>query len=227
MKFTSKTLSILKNYSGINSSILFKKGNELSTVSSMKNIVAYSQIEEEIPKDFGIYDLPEFLNVLSLIDDPELEFTDDFVKITSDNGGTNIRYAYSSPTVIIAPPEKKIKMPSGEVSFSLSDSLLKSIIKASNVLNLPDVIIKNDGDELIISAENISFPSSNTFSQVLPNAEFDKNAKISFGYKTEYFKFMPNDYDVKISQKLISEFSSDNGDLVYYLGLERNSTYSD
>ena len=62
MKLSKSTLDILKNFKEINQSILFKQGNSLKTISVMKNILAEATIEEELPKDFGIYDLSQFLN---------------------------------------------------------------------------------------------------------------------------------------------------------------------
>ena len=70
MKLSDKTLTLLKNFSTINQSILFKKGNSLRTISVMKNILAEATIEEDIPKDFGVYDLNQFLNALSLHQSP-------------------------------------------------------------------------------------------------------------------------------------------------------------
>ena len=74
MRLSDKTLTLLKNFSTINQSILFKKGNSLRTISVMKNILAEATIEEDIPKDFGVYDLNQFLNALSLHQSPELDF---------------------------------------------------------------------------------------------------------------------------------------------------------
>ena len=74
MKLSDKTLSLLKNFSSINQSILFKQGNKLRTISVMKNILAEATITEDIPQDFGIYDLNQFLNGLGLHNSPELDF---------------------------------------------------------------------------------------------------------------------------------------------------------
>ena len=54
MKLSDKTLSVLKNFSSINQSILFKEGNKLRTISVMKNILAEATINEEFSRDFGI-----------------------------------------------------------------------------------------------------------------------------------------------------------------------------
>ena len=71
MKLSDNTLTILKNFAGINNSILVKKGNKLRTISVAKNILAEAEITpEEFPRDFAIYDLNQFLNFLSLDKDP-------------------------------------------------------------------------------------------------------------------------------------------------------------
>ena len=75
MKLSDKTIKLLKNFSSINQSILFKEGSKLRTISVMKNILAEATVDEEFPKDFGIYDLVQFLNGLDLHETPELDFT--------------------------------------------------------------------------------------------------------------------------------------------------------
>ena len=73
MKLSNKTLEVLKNFSNINQNILIEEGNVLRTISTMKNILGRATIEESFPKEFGIYDLNEFLGVLSLTKDSEIE----------------------------------------------------------------------------------------------------------------------------------------------------------
>ena len=73
MKLSDKTLVILKNFAGINNSILVKRGDSLRTISLAKNILAEANIKEEFPRDFAIYDLNQFLNGLGLHQDPELD----------------------------------------------------------------------------------------------------------------------------------------------------------
>ena len=77
MKLSDKTVNLLKNFSNINQSILFKEGSKLRTMSVMKNILAEAEVVEEFPKDFGIYDLNQFLNGMGLHQNPDLDFTND------------------------------------------------------------------------------------------------------------------------------------------------------
>ena len=118
MKLTDSTLTVLKNFAGINNSILVKKGNKLRTISVAKNILAEADIPEDFPKDVAIYDLNQFLNGLSLHQDPNLDFSEDS-HLTIREGKRRVKYFFADPQVIIAPPEKEITLPTEDVCFQL------------------------------------------------------------------------------------------------------------
>ena len=109
MKLSDKTLTILKNFAGINNSILVKEGNQLRTISVAKNILAEAEINEEFPREFGIYDLNQFLNGLSLHQDPDLDFTKD-TYLDIREGKRRVKYFFADPAVVIAPPEKDLSL---------------------------------------------------------------------------------------------------------------------
>ena len=111
MKLSDQTLTILKNFAGINNSILVKKGLQLRTISVAKNILAEARIEEEFPRDFAIYDLNQFLNGLGLHQDPELDFKEESY-LDIREGKRRVKYFFADPAVIISPPEKNIDLPS-------------------------------------------------------------------------------------------------------------------
>ena len=124
MKLSEKTLTLLKNFSNINQSILFKQGSSLRTISVMKNILAEATIDEDLPTDFGIYDLGQFLNGLALHNRPELDFQNEgYVYIKE--GRMRSKYFFADPKVIVTPPEKEITLPSEDVSFTLSTDQIR------------------------------------------------------------------------------------------------------
>ena len=123
MKLSDSTLSLLKNFSTINQSILFKQGSKLRTISVMKNILAEATISEELPQDFGIYDLGQFLNGMGLHQSPELDFQNDNHVVIKE-GKMRSKYFFADPNVIITPPEKPIELPSEDVTFELSTDQL-------------------------------------------------------------------------------------------------------
>ena len=138
MKLSDKTISVLKNFSSINQSILFKKGNKLRTISVMKNILAEATISEEFMRDFGVYDLNQFLNGMSLHQSPELDFGNSGYVVIRE-GKMRSKYFFADPNVIVTPPDKEITLPSEDVCFELSTEQLNSLLKAAAVYQLPDL----------------------------------------------------------------------------------------
>ena len=138
MKLSDNTLTILKNFAGINNSILVKEGSKLRTISVAKNILAEADISEEFPRDFAIYDLNQFLNGLSLHQDPDLDFKEDSY-LSIKEGKRRVKYFFADPNVIISPPEKEINLPSQDVCFQLDSTSLEKLVKAAQVYQLPDL----------------------------------------------------------------------------------------
>ena len=219
MKLSEKTLSFLKNFSTINQSILFKKGNKLRTISVMKNILAEVTIDEEAPKDFGIYDLSQFLNGLSLHNDPELDFANDGHVVIKE-GRMRSKYYFADPNVIVTPPEKGITLPSEDVAFELSTDQLDKLLKAAAIYQLPDLAVVGGEGVVKVLVRDKKNDTSNSFSIIV--GETDK--EFSFNFKVENIKILPGTYNVVVSSKLLSRFSSKNHDLVYYIALEPDST---
>tara|TARA_B100001173_G_C15866243_1_gene495220 strand:+ start:168 stop:836 length:669 start_codon:yes stop_codon:yes gene_type:complete len=221
MKLSDKTLSLLKNFSNINQSILFKEGSSLRTISVMKNILAEAKITEEIPKDFGIYDLSQFLNVnTTLFQSPELDFANDGYVVIRE-GRSKQRFFFADPNVIITPPEKAITLPSEDVSFELSTEQLDRLLKAAAISQLPDLSVVGGEGVVKILVRDKKNDTSNDYSVVV--GETDKD--FSFNFKVENIKILPGTYDVVVSQKLLSRFTSKNHDLTYYIALEPDSTF--
>lgn len=221
MKLSDKTISLLKNFSSINQSILFKKGSHLRTISVMKNILAEATVDEDFPKDFGIYDLNQFLNGLSLHRDPELDFTNEsYVRISEGKMRSN--YFFSDPNVIIIPPEKEIRLPSIDVSFELKTQQLDRLLKAAGVYQLPDLCVVGESGVVKLQVRDKKNDTSNDFSILVGETE----SEFSFNFKVENIKILPGSYKVSISQKLLSEFNSEDHNLKYFIALEPDSTFN-
>tara|TARA_Y100001970_G_scaffold54739_1_gene69422 strand:- start:2332 stop:3000 length:669 start_codon:yes stop_codon:yes gene_type:complete len=221
MKLSDKTLTLLKNFSSINQSILFKEGSSLRTISVMKNILAEATISEEIPKDFGIYDLSQFLNVnTTLFNSPELDFANDGYVLIRE-GRSRQRFFFADPQVIITPPEKAIELPSEDVSFELSTEQLDRLLKAAAISQLPDLSVIGEAGVVKLVVRDKKNDTSNDYSVVVG----DTDSEFSFNFKVENIKILPGTYEVVVSQKLLSRFISKNHDLTYYIALEPDSTF--
>ncbi len=220
MNLSDKTLTVLKNFAGINNSILVKEGNQLRTISVAKNILAEAKIEENFPRQFGIYDLNQFLNGLSLHQDPDLDFSPDSY-LSIREGKRSVKYFYADPQVIIAPPEKEITLPSEDVHFQLESLSLEKLLKAAAVYQLPDFSVIGEAGVVKLVVRDKKNDTSNSFSVVV--AETDKI--FTFNFKVENIKIIPGAYDVVVSQKLLSKFTNDTYNLKYYIALEPDSTF--
>ena len=217
MKLSNETVNLLKNYSTINPSVLFKQGSTLSTISPTRTVFAKATIKEDVPQQFAIAELNKFLGVLSMFKDPDLVFHDNFLEVCSDS--KKVRYTYAELSAIITPPEKELKFPDPEVEFLLKADDLTAVIKALSVLSLPELAITGDGKEVAIQAISSKNSTADSYSQSV--AETDKNFRIIL--KTENLKMIARDYNVSVTKNIV-KFSSD--DLTYFVAAEAHSTFN-
>ena len=221
MKLSEKTVNLLKNFAGINQSILFKKGNKLRTMSVMKNILAEAEVEEEFPKDFAIYDLVQFLNGVSLYTNPQIEFTTDSNLTIREGKDRKTKYFFADPSVVVAPPEKSIALPTEDVCFSLDSDQLASLMKASAVYQLPDLSAVGEAGVVKLVVRDKKNDTSNEYSINVGTTD----AEFSLNFKVENIKILPGTYEVVISEKLLSRFVNTNYNLTYFIALEPDSTF--
>jgi hypothetical protein len=192
-------------------------------MSAAKNIVAKAEITEKFPNDFAIYDLNEFLSDLSLFGKPDLEFNDDnkpgFVIITEEGTSDSLQYWFSAPEVVTK-PSKDISMPSTELKFNLSSETLDRITKAAAVVGVPDMVL-SDGKLMVTDKKN---KTANVFKTSIDVDDVD--AEYKFWFKVENLKLMPGAYDVEVSSRKISQFTSTKLGVQYWIALEPESSYN-
>ena len=220
MKLSDNALAILKNFAGINNSILVKQGNKLRTISVAKNILAEAEIKEEFPRDFAIYDLNQFLNGLSLHQDPDLDFNQDSY-LSIKEGKRRVKYFFADPNVIIAPPEKEITLPSQDVCFQLDSVTLDKLVKAAAVYQLPDMSAIGENGVIKLVVRDKKNDTSNEYAIVVG----ETSDEFEFNFKVENIKIIPGAYEVVVSSKLLSQFTNTQHNLKYYIALEPDSSF--
>ncbi len=220
MKLSDSTLTVLKNFAGINNSILVKQGSKLRTISVAKNILAEADISENFPKDVAIYDLNQFLNGLSLHQDPNLDFSEESY-LTIREGKRRVKYFYADPQVIISPPEKEINLPTEDVCFQLESVTLEKLLKAAAVYQLPDLAAVGENGVVKLVVRDKKNDTSNEFAVVVGETD----AEFTLNFKVENIKIIPGAYDVVISSKLLAKFTNSSYNLIYYIALEPDSTF--
>ena len=214
MKLSKTTLELLKNYATINTNLLVKSGSSLSTVSASKSILAKGTIEENFPQEFAIYDLNQFLSLVTMSEDTEIEFSDDYLTCKSDAG--RFKFYYAEPSIIVAAPEKEIEI-DAFYQFNITKEQINTIYRAASVISAPTLSVVASGDGVVLSGGDPNTPKSNSFTTDIGQANVQFDARLGI----ENLKVIPDDYEVTVSQKKVFKFS--NSRLTYFLALEPSS----
>ena len=218
MKFSNETLSVLKSFTAINKSILMKPGNVLKTITPEKTLIAIAEIPDEIPSEACVYDLSRFLSILSLYNDPDVEFGDKYFIISE--GKRRTKYVYADVSMIHTPPEKDINIPSEDVVVNVTESDLSSVLKAAGVLQFTEIAFVGESGKCYLKAIDSANDNADDFGVEI--GETDDEFKVII--KTDNLKLMPMDYKVTICSKGISEFKGDN--VTYFVAIDSKSTYN-
>mgnify|MGYP000049750968 FL=1 len=224
MELNDKTLAVLKNYATINPNVVINEGNVLKTISEAKNVLSSAELDDTFPKTFGIYDLNEFLNVLSLVDSPNLKFEDNYVLVSDGSGRTRIKYFYSDIDMLTV-PSKDIIMPEAEVSFSFDRETLSRVKRAASVLGHTELSVSVINNVLSLSVVDQNDKTSNVFSIDVDGTY--KNENFNYVFNISNLKMIDDDYRVDISSKLISHFVNEQSGIQYWVALEKTSTYGE
>ena len=216
MRLSKETYTILKNFAAINSNILIQPGNVLKTVSAGKNIYVEAKVTEDFDIDVPIWDLNKFLGIVSMFNNPDLEFHDTYVVIT--NGRSSVTYYYSEPSLLTV-PTREIKMPTTVTRFDLDEKDLNEILKASSVLQVSDLRMVGADGKFTISVDDSGQSTSNSFEIVIDEnytgKDFEGTVNVS------EMKFIPGSYSVELTDTIISKFTHKSLDLSYYIAIKR------
>lgn len=222
MQLNNKTMTVLKNFSSINPSLVFNEGNVLSTMSVGKTIISKAKVPDNFPKKFAMANLGRFINSVTSYDNASLAFNDKDVTITGQNPGEKSKLIYGSEDTIKTPPDKIINnfsLPSVDASCTLTPEALASVQKQLGILGVPEIAFVGDGSEILLQAVDSKNPTSDTFS--IKIGDTDKNFRAIF--KAENIKMIPGTYTVDISKGGISHFKGE--DIEYWIAVESNSTF--
>lgn len=217
MKLSDETIDILKSFSTINQSIMLKKGKVQRTICPDKVILAEVELEESIPQDFGIYDLNPFIASISMMNQPDLSFSDKNVIMKNSSDQWELTFGSCSPTIIQIPPEKNLVMNKIDVRLEMNSDMIQKMTRVAQINSWLYMTITGKNNVLTIIAHEKSNPDSGSLSKVIGSysgPEFDASFKIS------NLKIVPDDYDVEIMLNGFAKFISKNKPLKYFIALE-------
>ena len=218
MKLSSRTLQVLKNFSTINPSLLFRTGSVITTMSPMKTVMARATVKESFPQTYAIFDLSRFIGVLSMFNDPDIKMEQTFLVISENNRVVN--YTYADPEMIVTPPDKPIKFPEdAEISFSMPADVLQSVLKTISILQMSEFSVTGRNNKICVGAVDTKNPTGDTYNIEVGTTEHN----FSMIFKSENIKLIAGDYDVKITSRGLGYFKGDDVD--YWIPTESSSNF--
>lgn len=218
MKISHETLTLLKNFAGINGNLVVKQGNVLSTVSAGKNILALANLSESFPREFAIYDLNSLLGLLTLMEDQDVEFNEASIHISKD--GSEFEYFYSDPSVVTASPYKALDI-DPVFTFDLSAADITMIQRAASIVSASTISIVSDGNSVTLKVGDPANAAANSYKKTLTT---DQAPVFDARLKVENLKVITDDYTVAVGKKKALHFKSTSRDLDYWLAMEPTST---
>ena len=218
MKLSQSTIAILKNFANINNTIVIDEGSLISTMTVDKTIIAVANIDDEFTQQFGIYDLPRFLSIMSIFKEPDIQFSS--TKQAKIVEGTKVvHYTFAEPSILTKAP-KSIRELDTIASFEMSSELLSSLQKATSVIGLDRIRVRGNGEKLFVGAFDSQNATSDSY--IVEVGETDKEFDIHI--KVEYLKVIPGVYNVVVNERA-AKFTSTELDLKYWLSIEKTSKF--
>lgn len=210
MKLSSETIEILKNFATINPSLMVRKGNILRTVTANKTVMASATLKESFPAEFGVHDLTRLIMVLSAYDSPTIDFESGHVKIS--DGLSNTKYHHSAAETVTQPPAKDVEMPASCPTFTVSNQALVKVLRLSNGLGLPNIVLHGDGGKSFLTGTNVLEDAADSTSYEVGTSDSEYKAV----FDIEHMKMLPRDYNVKVAPG-VAYFESTQGDVRYWV----------
>lgn len=224
MKFNARTIQILRNFATIHQALIFKPGNIIKVMSETKSILAKANIDTEIEGTFAIYDMSKFLGAVSMFDDPILTCKGSFIEIRQ--GNEKIDYVCAEQSLIKAPPEKDILLPTVDVHFTLKDETISRMLKGMAITGANVMCITGDGEKIFLEAKTVAGSKNQQGSNGTPSYRAEVGAtdkRFSFIFSADNIKLLGGDYDVAVTQKGLAHFKGK--DIEYWVAVEATSTF--
>jgi hypothetical protein len=219
MKLSENTMSVLKNFSTINSGLVLQNGKTQKTISPEKSILVEAELEDAIPEEFGIYDLNQFLGNVTTLGNPDLTFEEK--SVVMNDGDISLNFYSCSTNLIISPPDKELKLKQTDVSFSLTNAILSKLLKLAAMNNLTHLSVVGKNGEIRLQAHEKANDTSNSASFKL-NDYSGKDFIASF--KVDNIKLVTADYDVEVQLDAFAKFTATSGTfkdkIKYFIALE-------
>lgn len=218
MKLSESTINSLKNFSNINTSLWVLQGNLQKSFKEDKTILAEAVFQDSFPMSFGIYDLPQFLANITTLNNPELNFHDQYVEL--DDGLINVRYFYCSPSIITMPPEKSLEIKNPDLTIELGKNFFEKLLRVATLNNLPTITIVGKDGKLHLKSHDSASDKSNLANMKIGDHS-GEDFEASFNVELLKSSVIPDDYTVAINKAGFALFENKSKTLKYFVALKK------
>ena len=224
MKISSKTLSLLQSFAQISSNLLVKPGKKLATRNAVNSIQARAVVNETFTQQFAIYDLNQLLSLISVSQNPDIEFSDKSLTIRSENGG-EIEYFYADESLVTAPNENPPQL-EDVYTFKLTASDIQTIVKTASIVSATMLNIVSEKGKVTLSINDPKNSTSHSYKKPLGDSDASFNVKMAI----DSFKVVADEYNVRVAHAvaktgkvLVFFFESTSSDLTYLIAADSTS----
>jgi hypothetical protein len=201
----SKSQAILTELSAISTATVLKYPitGIKDPSKSMLAFIDLSEFGEESFEDYGIFNLPEFMQVINLVDDAKIELDNGVIGISNDS--SSIKY-YTTNTDLLeetyaANPKVRDNITKAftACNFTLDEKTLDKLKKTSSLMKLEHLVVNSVGDNVSLEITDTSMQSSNNFKLNVPANEANEDSRIVL--KMELLRKLPaSNYEVKVAK---------------------------
>ena len=214
MNISDQTLSILKNFSEINTNILLRPGKTIRTMSPQKTVMAAATIDDDIPSEAGIFDLSRFLATISLFKNPDIDFQSE--KFIIAGGKSKVSYTYAAPSMIVCAPDKELPVNNVIAKLSIKWEDIQNARRAAGVLQLTEIAFIGNGTTVSMAAVDTKNSTADIFEVEV--GEVENSGPFKMVIKVDNLKLLPSDYEVSLSSNGVAFFKSDK--VRYWIAIE-------
>lgn len=217
MKLTDRSLSLLKTMSRVTKSIVLKKGKIQRAAGRESNVIVEVILDDEIPVNFGIFDITKLINLLSAMKDADLEFNEKYLTIT-DSTGWKAVFAASAPE-LISQVETMDAIDNAPVAlaFDLQVDTLTKMNKLAKANDLAQISFVDTPQGIIMRAFNAKVKDSNIITVPLTKEDKDDSlcVKTPFTATTLNMDIELDSYRVILAELGFAKFESKSGHTRY------------
>lgn len=214
MKLTTDLKNKLTYASSVHPCMYFKEGNVIRTRANGGVCLVKMEIDQEIPSEFFLIDLKNFLNTTSLLNDADINFVGNGVDVDQlghmeiTNNQAKIRYGFTPTTLVESHASRHDKLQDfnppnvdWSTTIKIDSTEIENIQKVSKVMGLDTVCFTESGIKMYDS--KIESNTSQVPFEIKYNNEFTAGSNTPKSFDVRFLADYMNLYTGSYNMELV------------------------